>query len=82
MHEYFGRTAGDIKPENYVMDEQRRAILSDLGCATCIDPGKFSQNSRNNMGFLLTRAYECFKGAHPDQSTMFIEHCTIYRIFC
>ncbi len=83
MHEYFGRTAGDIKPENYVMDEQRRAILSDLGCATCIDPGKFSQNSRNNMGFLLTRAYECFEeGAHPDQSSdVYGAAALSYRIF-
>jgi len=81
MHSVYHRTYGDWKPENIMVDENDRAILNDLGTASCISVGR-SASPRDNMGHLQTRAQELFqKGAHPEiKSDIYGATALLYRI--
>ncbi|MFH1500762.1 MAG: protein kinase [archaeon] len=56
-----GRIHGDWKPENIAVRNRTEARVTDLGTSTYFAPGRRSENPRDNLGEIETRAYECFK---------------------
>ena len=82
IHTKIGRAHGDLKPDNIAIDHVGRALLNDLGTSTCASYGR-SVSPRDNMGFIYTRAPECFKeDSHPDKkSDIWSFGSLLYRMF-
>jgi len=81
VHLKLKRAHCDIKPDNFAVDENGNVLVCDLGTSTYLSYG--SEFSRENMGFLLTRAPECFiAGSHPDEkSDLWSIGALFYRLF-
>ncbi len=67
MHDVRRRAHADLKPDNIAVDRRSRALISDLGTSTCASLD-WAEAPRDNMGFVYTRAPECFDTeGHPDK---------------
>ncbi len=66
-HSLLNRAHSDIKPDNIALDNyDERPLLNDLGTSTCASLSGATVSPRDNMGFLQTRAPECFdEKSHP-----------------
>jgi len=82
MHWKLNRVHGDIKPDNLALDTKGNILLNDLGTSTCASFG-WSVSRRDNMGFIDTRAPECFKeGSHPERKAdIWAFGSLAYRLF-
>ena len=82
IHSKLRRAHGDIKPDNIAIDEDGRLLLNDLGSSTCASLGR-SESPRDNIGFLHTRAPECYQeNGHPTkQSDVWSVGALGYRFF-
>lgn len=70
MHTVYHSTYGDWKPENVAIDDSRRAVLVDCGTASCLSLNGRSDDPRDNMGFIYTRAPERFlPDSHPNTAS-------------
>lgn len=71
----------DIKPDNLVLDG-KKVLVTDLGTSTYHVLSKRSENPRDNMGCIYTRAPKLFiEGNHPDESTdIFSVSALFYRM--
>jgi len=82
MHTKLRRAHGDIKPDNLAVSEKGDVLVNDLGSSTCASLSRRS-SPRDNVGFLYTRAPECFRSeGHPDeQSDVWAFGSMMYRMF-
>jgi len=81
-HKELDRVHGDIKPDNIaIADDNKTALLSDFGTSTCASQG-WTVSPRSNMGFLYTRAPECFQeNSHPTkQADVWAFGSLLYRM--
>ncbi|MBW3016380.1 protein kinase [Candidatus Woesearchaeota archaeon] len=81
LHFILKRVHGDIKPDNLALDENGNILVADLGSSTLTSFGSVSP--RDNIGFICTRAPECFdKDSRPSsQSDVWAFGSLMYRLF-
>jgi serine/threonine protein kinase len=81
-HNEHHKVHGDLKLDNFLVDEKGRVFLSDGGNATMASMPAWSESPRDNMGCLHTRAPELFqKGSHPTtQSDVYAAGAMFYRL--
>ena len=79
VHSKLSRTHGDLKPDNLALDNEDNILINDLGASSLGNTG----SPRDNIGFIYTRAPECFKkDSHPSrQSDVWAFGSIAYRLF-
>ena len=86
LHTKLSRVYGDLKPDNLALDSKGNVLVNDLGTSTCASLG-WSLSPRDNMGFVYTRAPECFakdnqRESHPTkESDVWGLGALAYRLF-
>jgi serine/threonine protein kinase len=82
IHDKLHRVHGDLKPDNIALGFGYNALVNDLGASTCASFG-MSESPRDNIGFLYTRAPECFdEESRPSKkSDVWAFGSLMYRMF-
>ena len=71
VHNQLKRAHCDLKPDNIALDrENGKLLINDFGTSTCSSLTGLTISPRDNMGFLQTRAPECFdEDSHPNNES-------------
>jgi serine/threonine protein kinase len=83
IHQHMKAVHGDTKPDNIVYNPSTgRYMINDLGTRTCVSLGWAEKHDgpRNNMGFVYTRAPECFSEDPEKESDVWAEGALLYRM--
>lgn len=82
LHGIHRRVHADLKLDNILVDHSNTAMITDLGTSSFASQSVWSEDRRDNMGYVQTRAPELYiEGNHPsEQSDVYSLGVIAYRL--